>query len=1305
MAQKAICPRGHVWDPSTLAGLPPTATPRCPICGEEESSRGRNVLTRLGRWCRKEPLLAGLLALCLFLSVTLVVTIFQARNALQAARAEAAKAQLMAQHAETGLRSSLRQREHEEMQRRKRETEIQQRKKTNLENEFRAQLREAEKAASDARKQRDEQIHLRRLAEDLAQTAEQLRQDALSHRAQAMRQLVKLYVAAGTGLMENGDLSTSLLWFTAALQMAERERLPTQTHRLRLAAVFAQCPRPVQMWLHDKTLNVVQFSPDGKRMLTADANGAAEVRDAATGKRLGAVLEHEAAVTCATFAPDGKRVLTAVADKTLHLWDVETSKELFSPLQLMRPIAALAFSADGKRFLAVADKDDRQDTGPTRATEVELHVWNAANGEAIRAEALDSEIRACPARFSPDGQRVLTVCQDHCARIWDIVTGKQIGPAFVHTAELVQAAFSTDGQRVLTASVDGTARVWKTKTGEPLTPLFKHGAAVRGASLSPDGRYALTFGEDRNVRVWDVNKGEAAGPELRHAEAVSDAVFSPDGRFVLTISKDGAARLWDYRTAEEILPPLRHGNPIRYAAFTPGGESVRTLAGRVVRLWDLTVGGPLSLQAISGRAALVESASRRSEALPRGTPVPPQAPLEVFSPDGKYVLRVTEIAVRVYDTQTNQPVGGTLPHKYKVTGAAFSADGKRILTVCHQPNGEALEGHVRVWATATGELLGQPLAHPRPVLEARFSRDGQRVLTACQDGKARLWNVAKSLLIGEPMEHKQDLCRALFLPDGKHLLTVDVEGGLRLWDADTAEAVGPTWGHRQLIHHLAFSPDGQQLVTASADGTARVWQASTGREIAATPWQGAPVLQAAFSPNGKRIVTVDGDRRVRVWDAANGKPVSPPLRHRAAVAFAVFSADGKRITTVAADGLRLWEAISGEPISPLLRTPFTSARSPSKDMPLSDPLARWVRDLPVDNRPAAEWVRVAEVLSAERLTDAGETIALDDAEQSKAWQELSTKYAKDFAFSPQRLRTWHHRGALECEHQQLWIGALQHLDYLISAEPAADLYARRGRVNLGLQRWEAAQSDYTQALASKGERWDLWAGRAEAEAALGRWQEAVADYSKAIERKGDRVELWVARGRIAAAHGAWHKAAADLGKALHRGESDVTVWRQYILALWAAGDETNYRRWCDRLVQRFGDSKNETVFCNVGWTIALADGSVRDWEPLLQRAGRFAHLRRLFAVMLYRAGQFEAALKRLHEALETSPAELTAREWLVMAMAAQRLGRSEEAKQGFNKAEKLHHEKTKGDKETWEDRLTYETLHREAEILIKGSKR
>ena len=60
------------------------------------------------------------------------------------------------------------------------------------------------------------------------------------------------------------------------------------------------------------------------------------------------------------------------------------------------------------------------------------------------------------ARFSPDGQRVVTASDDSTARLWDL-TGKAIGEPMRHEGAVNSAQFSPDGQRVVTASADRTA--------------------------------------------------------------------------------------------------------------------------------------------------------------------------------------------------------------------------------------------------------------------------------------------------------------------------------------------------------------------------------------------------------------------------------------------------------------------------------------------------------------------------------------------------------------------------------------------------------------------------------------------------------------------------------------------------------------------------------------------------------------------------------------------------------------------------------------------------------------------------------
>jgi WD40 repeat protein len=73
-----------------------------------------------------------------------------------------------------------------------------------------------------------------------------------------------------------------------------------------------------------------------------------------------------------------------------------------------------------------------------------------------------------------------------------------------------------------------------------------------------------------------------------------------------------------------------------------------------------------------------------------------------------------------------------LRHGGEVRAAAFSSDGKRIVTASadHRP---------RVWDAETGRLLATLTGHTSWVLIAEFSPDGKRIVTASADGTARIY--------------------------------------------------------------------------------------------------------------------------------------------------------------------------------------------------------------------------------------------------------------------------------------------------------------------------------------------------------------------------------------------------------------------------------------------------------------------------------------------------------------------------------------------------------------------------------------
>jgi WD40 repeat protein len=466
------------------------------------------------------------------------------------------------------------------------------------------------------------------------------------------------------------------------------------------------------VWRHEPKhpSRTLAFSRDGRTLVSGGSQhgGNALFWDARTGAKLpGIPPAHGGWLSCAVFSPDGLTLATSGVDGTIILWDFAAHRRLQT---FNVPANTLAFSPDGHRF-AAGGNDNLVRLWDLATPEKPPLIWRghrvdvtalafAPNGSGLLSGSADGVVKVwsldaqmdgdllmkadhwvTTLAISPDGKRLAAAdYHENRAALFDLLSRRWMTNLGGHSAAIQGVAFSADSKWLATGSEDQTVRLWS-MTSLQLKRVFTNDFQSTLPAFSPDNRVLAVAGwiptalkTTNTLAFWDLNSG-AKLDQLEAAGPWASAVaFSHNGKFVAVGYFDGSVKIWSWRNQRLVTE-------FKNSIGTP--------------VWSLAFSEDDKLLASSPDPTILDLRKRQVSHL-EGYPCATLA----FSHDKKSLVCVRDGGLVFWNLSTRSVALRFLCHAGAASGLAITPDETLLAT-------SAADGTVRLWAAPSLRQIKQ----------------------------------------------------------------------------------------------------------------------------------------------------------------------------------------------------------------------------------------------------------------------------------------------------------------------------------------------------------------------------------------------------------------------------------------------------------------------------------------------------------------------------------------------------------------------------------------------------------------------
>ena len=650
---------------------------------------------------------------------------------------------------------------------------------------------------------------------------------------------------------------------------------------------------------HTKSITQLDFSHDGRHLVSSSEDESIKVWDVPSGRLLRTLDGHQARVRAAAFEP-GSNALVSVsmqpetrADSMIKRWDPlgGTLKKAVTWRKRRgqrRDIWSFTWAGEKGRIITAGAMD-------------EVAIWDTVNGTHIATLKPSKKVRRSSSRVRAehivvvgDGSYAISGHKNGMLVVWDLEKGKEVSrTARIHRRGVASLdRFQGSQGTLISLSGDGRVFHWRVNLGVGTLELLEElsGGGSRAIGLVSDSRVSYLTGHiNGEIRRWKKARSKSSTVQRGLGVAIEAMAVSNNGSLLAVAYKDHTIRIVDLAS----------------------GRVERTMRGELTDVWSVAV-SPSQKEMVMGTGAgsiHVWNLETGSVAKTLGVNKKPVGVLE-FSPDGAHFLSAgaggttapaqAESTVRLWDTRTRRQIGKF--HQGFLVGAQFGDAGRTVVV------GGSYMGKtgVRTWRLEDGKSLGEfTLCEANEGMSKLCDLDGFVVSSAAKEIVARR---SDGTLQG--FSHEDGRLRFDTSSKTKSKLGAG-QFGARLSSSmkvlSMAKLASRDRRHRVWGGAMGVHPDGETFAVGRQDKRVAIHRWSDGKRVKYLRGHQGWVRSVKYSPEGNWLVSGGEDKAALVWEVSSGKEVSRLIGHVGAVWDVEFSQGTDFVWSSGGDGtVRLW---------------------------------------------------------------------------------------------------------------------------------------------------------------------------------------------------------------------------------------------------------------------------------------------------------------------------------------------------------------------------------------------------------------